>query len=121
MHFITAIFVLAISNLVSSSEVELPGKCPKVPFVESFDMSKFAGTWYGIKETGDEVPCAHYELTEHRANHIHATLQPLNLTIELDKHNVNDYADGLDVTFKVNPIMDGSHLSIFATDYGELK
>lgn len=123
MNLISVVFVLALCKLSSSVavpyRVSFEGKCPVVKFVDDFDSSKFVGKWYAVKETGREVPCVSYELEETRSNHYHAYVKPANFTIEFDKKNVEDYADGLSVKIARNPYMNGGELKIFATDYGE--
>lgn len=119
------LFVFAIYTVGSLADpvkekVGIEGKCPALPFVGDFDGSKFLGKWFAIKETGKEIPCVSYELEETRPDHFHAFVTPLNFTIEFDKKNVADWSEGLEVTFKLNPFMDGGDLTVFATDYGEL-
>jgi hypothetical protein len=100
-------------------KVGIDGKCPAVAFVEDFDSAKFLGNWFAIKETGKEIPCINYHLEETRPNHYHGHVYPQNFTIEFDKNNVDDFSEGLKVTFEVNPYMNGGDLKVFATDYGK--
>lgn len=118
-------FVLAAFAVASAAEfrekVAIDGKCPVVPFAENFDSEKFLGKWYAVKETGKEIPCVSYDLEETRPYHFHGFMTPLNLTVEFDKKNVDDFSEGLAVTFKVNPFMHEGVLRIFSTDYGEFR
>lgn len=110
----------SLADLVKE-KVGIDGKCPLVPFVGDFDGLKFLGKWFAIRETGKEIPCVTYELDEPEPNHFHAFVTPKNFTMEFDKKNVDDWSQGLGITFKINPFMDGGELRIFATDYGELN
>lgn len=119
------VFALAVCGIALAAadpvvKVGIPGKCPKIPFVDSFVSKDFVGKWYAIKETGKETPCVTYDLKEVRPGHYHADVLPKKVTIEFDQEDVANFADGLDVTFKVNPYMDGGHVFVFATDYGKI-
>lgn len=119
--FVFALAVCIIGSSATPVKVGIDGKCPAVAFVQDFESAKFLGKWFGIKETGKEIPCVNYQLEETRPDHFHVHVNPQNLTIEFDKINVDDFAEGLKVTFEVNPYMHGGDLKIFATDYGELS
>lgn len=100
-------------------KVGVKGKCPNVPFVKDFDAAKFVGKWFAIRETGKEIPCVKYEITETEVNHYSAKVEPKGVTMEFKKNNVEDYAEGFTVSFPINPYMDGAILKVFETDYSE--
>lgn len=112
---VAATVVLAVDPV----KVAIEGKCPDVPFVKDFDSTKFSGKWFSVKETGKSTPCVTYQLAETTPFHYEAFVYPLNFTIEFEKKNVEDFADGLSVSLKINPYVDGGVLKVFATDYGE--
>lgn len=125
MKFLVICFALAVCTFGSSKAapgVGIEGKCPVIPFVEKFDASKFVGKWFGIKQTSPkDIPCVYFQVSNPRPNYFEGFMSPLNGTFELTTIKVDDYAEGLTVSFKTNPFMDGGNLRLFATDYGELK
>lgn len=110
---------ISLALAIPVVKVGIPGKCPKIPFVDNFVSKDFVGKWYAIKETGKEFPCVTYDLKEIRPGHFHADVTPKKVTIEFDHDNVENFDAGLDVSFKVNPYMDEGHAFVFATDYCE--
>lgn len=120
MNSVIAIFLVAATVVLAEPvKVAIDGKCPDVPFVKDFDSVKFSGKWFSMKETGKTTPCVTYQLAETASHHYEAFVYPLNFTIAFEKKNVEDFADGLSVSLKINPYVDGGVLKVFATDYGE--
>jgi hypothetical protein len=119
MNSILSFAVVIFFSGFSAEKVTFDGKCPQVTFVKDFDSSKFFGKWYSVKETGKEIPCIEYDWEETRPNHFHGHVLPQNKTIELDKINADDFADGLKVDFEAHPFINGGVFKVFATDYGE--
>jgi hypothetical protein len=122
MKSIIAFFV-AVYSLASGSgpqeNVAIEGSCPAVPFIENFNSERFLGKWYGVRESKPVVACSNYEIAETRPNHYHGLVWPLNVTYEFDKINPKDFSEGMRITFKENPYMDGGDLRVFSTDYGK--
>lgn len=119
--FVAFAFLICVSSSEVPPRVGIDGKCPLVKFVDDFDSAKFLGKWFAVKETGKEIPCVNYKLDadDEKLHHFNAFVLPANVTFEFEKNNIYDFTDGLTVTFKANPYMDGGQLRIFATDYGE--
>lgn len=97
------------------------GKCPEVPFVADFNSTAFLGSWFAIKETGRKIPCVTYNLEELAPGHYKSTVYPKKFSMEFTKKNVETFAEGMTVDFKINPFMDGGVLKVVATDYCEFS
>lgn len=120
-----SIFVIALAvcflGLSSAGPIVngFEGKCPEVPFVANFNETAFLGSWFAIKETGRKIPCVTYNLEELAPGHYKSTVYPKKFSMEFTKKNVETFAEGMTVDFKINPFMDGGVLKVVATDYCE--
>lgn len=121
MNSLVVSLVLSLFVLGSSSEkIGFDGTCPEVSFVEDFDSAKFFGKWFSVKETGKEIPCVNYDIEETRPNHYHGYVFPQNQTIEFDKKNVENFSEGLKVSFLPNSYINDGVFKVFSTDYSKL-
>lgn len=120
-----SVFVIALAvcfvGLSSAGPIVngFAGKCPDIPFVPNFNATGFLGSWFAIKETGRKIPCVTYNLEELAPGHYKSTVYPKKFSMEFTKKNVETFAEGMTVDFKVNPFMDGGVLKVVATDYCE--
>lgn len=117
--FISVSLIAYFISSSSAGQVFVPGECPEVPFVKSFNCHDFLGIWIEIWDTGFGTPCVKNTVMKGQDAFYHAFVEPMNAFVKLNSINPVDFSEGFNVSVPANSYIDGGVLKIFATDYGK--